>query len=177
MSTSVLLQVCMSPKLTLFGLTDLYVHQCNIIHVWFHLCQTTSFHRSTACVRVCELKLLFNNLSISLVKQIHGNYRPLPLPRQNFYQVQLDEMSTDCTLWFCLCTGAGQNNRNMSNIMLHSHFPISKKHCSAGLIIVPIQIYFPHEGSICTSNTVILSSPFMAHCRLWKNKLQLEWTT
>ncbi|KAF0035207.1 hypothetical protein F2P81_012965 [Scophthalmus maximus] len=26
------------------------------------------------------------NLAISPVKQIHGNYRPLPLPRQNFYQ-------------------------------------------------------------------------------------------
>lgn len=50
-------------------------------------------------------------------KQIHGNYRPLPLPRQNFYQVQLYETSTACTLFLFLCVytqGAGQNNRNTS---------------------------------------------------------------
>lgn len=50
-------------------------------------------------------QLLFNGLNMSSIKQTHGNYRPLPLPRQNFYQVQLCELSTVCTLLFCLCTG------------------------------------------------------------------------
>lgn len=54
-------------------------------------------HWVLSCVCVSELcELLLNSLNVFPVKQIQGNYRPLPLPRQNFYQVQLDEIHAIC---------------------------------------------------------------------------------
>ncbi len=55
---------------------------------------STNFYMSLSC------KILFNILNMSLIKQIHGNYRPLPLPRQNFYKVQLNEFLSSARCHF-----------------------------------------------------------------------------
>lgn len=56
----------------------------------FFFFPSTNFYMSLSC------KILFNILNMSLIKQIHGNYRP----RQNSYKVQLNEFLSSARCHF-----------------------------------------------------------------------------
>lgn len=61
---------------------------------WFECIQCLSLRKTLIILSISSQFYYLTAVYLSLMKQIHGNYRPLPLPRQNDQQVQLCEAFT-----------------------------------------------------------------------------------